>query len=151
MSDAAAAPAPPRLVAVGLLRHGDDRPARYLVTRRARGTHLAGHWELPGGKVEAGESPEQALRRELLEELGVAAEVVRPLTFSHHTYPDRTVLILFYLARTLPGSRPRPLVASELALLTLEEVTELDLPPANRPLLDLLTAPGRTPLDPTEC
>jgi len=138
-----------RLVVVALLRHGDDPPT-YVVTRRHPGAHLGGLWELPGGKVEPGESPEQALRRELLEELGVSAKVVRPLTFSHHTYPDRSVLILFYLARTLPGPDPCARAASALALVTREALIALEMPPANRPLVDLLTDPRRDPLDPLD-
>lgn len=124
----------PKLIAVGLIEHGD----RYVVTRRHAHQHLGGAWELPGGKVEAGESGDEALRREALEELGVMIDVLRPLTFSWYRYPDRTVLLLFYLARTRPGSEPRPLAAAELALLDLDALRALEMPPANLPLKELL-------------
>ncbi len=132
------APAP-SLVVVALLEHGERAgDPTYLVARRPDHAFLGGSWELPGGRVEPGESPEAALVRELAEELGVTAEVVRPLTFSWYRYPDRTVLILFYLARTLPGSTPRPLASSELRLLDRAALLALEMPPANQPLKDLL-------------
>jgi len=134
-------PGPPRIIAVALLEHGDRQgKATYLIARRPAHAHLGGQWELPGGKVEPGESPEQTLRRELREELGVDIEGVSPLTFSWYPYPDRTVLLLFYQARTLPGSRPRALAASELRLVDAGELIALEMPPANEPLRDLLQA-----------
>lgn len=125
---------PPKLIVVGLIEHDD----RYVVTRRHPHQHLGGAWELPGGKVEPGESPEAALQREAMEELGVAIDVVRPLTFSWYRYPDRTLLLLFYLARTRPGAAPRALAAAELTLLDLEALRALEMPPANHPLKELL-------------
>lgn len=56
-----------------------ERDGRYLITRRPEGTHLAGLWEFPGGKLLPGEKPEDALRRELKEELGVGAAVGEPI------------------------------------------------------------------------
>jgi len=130
----------PRLVAAGLVTHlTPGGEPRFIVTQRHPGDHLGGQWELPGGRVEAGESPEEALRRELREELGVEVEVVSPLTFSYHRYPEREVLLLFFRARTVTGGpEPQPLAAARLALLTRSELLALELPPANAPLLEAL-------------
>jgi len=134
------------LVAVGLVAHGErDGAPTYVVTRRPEGVHLAGAWELPGGKVGADESPEIALRRELREELGVAVGPVTPLTFSWFAYPERTVLLLFFSAATVVDSpAPAPLAATELRLVTREELLALELPPANTPLLAALAPPPPT-------
>ena len=123
------------VVAVGLVRDGD----RTIVTRRKAGTHLAGAWELPGGKVEPGESPGDALVRELGEELGVTVETPEPFTFSYWTYPERTVLLLFFRTRLAPGSpAPRALAADALAHLSDDELIALPFPPANAPLIAAL-------------
>lgn len=131
----------PTLIVVGLVRHGSDEhgSARWIVTRRRAGTHLAGAWELPGGKVETGEAPADALSREVREELGVLVAAPEPLTFSHHRYPDRTLLLLFYETSTLAeGAAPQPLAADALRLVTLDELVALEMPPANEPLRRLL-------------
>lgn len=130
------------LVSVGLIQHGEDAggSARYVVTRRPTDAdHLAGQWELPGGKVDPGESPSEALVRELREELGVEISEPRPLTFSWHAYAERTVLLLFFGAKTTAQSpSPQALAATELRLLSRSELLALPWPAANAPLLDLL-------------
>jgi 8-oxo-dGTP diphosphatase len=106
-----------------LIEHG-----RVLLTQRKAGSHLAGAWEFPGGKVEPGEDPRDALTRELLEELGIETAVHEVIDVTFHRYPERAVLLLFYRARRVPrspeprararaprsrGVRPRALVAGE--------------------------------------
>lgn len=73
-----------------------ERGGRVMVCQRRPGVHNGLKWEFPGGKLEAGESPEDALRRELKEELAIDARVGRVMDAIVHRYPDRVVLVLFY-------------------------------------------------------
>ena len=79
------------------------REGRVLLTLRKEGAHLAGLWEFPGGKVERGESPEAAVVRECLEECGIEVGVDGILEVTHHRYPDKEVLLLFYRCSLLSG------------------------------------------------
>jgi 8-oxo-dGTP diphosphatase len=76
---------------------------RFLLSRRAPGSHLGGLWEFPGGAVEDGETPGAALQRELLEELGVEVEVGEPVTFAFNRDRQREVVLLFFKARITRG------------------------------------------------
>src|SRR4051812_571287 len=87
--------APTLLVAAAVVIEGE----RVLLTQRKVGTHLAGAWEFPGGKVQAGEDPRAALVRELREELGIASVVGEIMEVTFHRYPERSVLLLFYETR----------------------------------------------------
>lgn len=69
---------------------------RVLLTKRGDGKHLAGMWEFPGGKLERGESPEDAVVRECREECGIEVEVIDIFDVTHHRYPEKDVLLLFY-------------------------------------------------------
>lgn len=113
------------------------REGRLLLTRREEGSHLAGFWELPGGKVEPGEDPASALRRELREELGVDSEIRDPFAFNYHDYGTRRVLLLTFEARLLgdPGAPGCP----ELGWFAREEITALRTPPADVPIFERLT------------
>ncbi len=122
----------PILVVAGIVvRDGCAR-----LTERVRGTHLAGRWELPGGKVDPGEDPGLALVREWREELDVELADVEPWTFAWHSYPAKTVLILFYRA-TLQGE-PTPREGQRMAWVPLRELGDLPLPEADRAVIDAL-------------
>jgi 8-oxo-dGTP diphosphatase len=145
------ASASPTLVVVGLLTRGDGPGTRFLVARRpADAAHLPGAWELPGGKVEPGEAPAEALVRELSEELGLVGlspAECRPLSFSHHVYAAETrpdgatrpakawLLLCFHVALADAHGEPRPLASDALAWLDRTALLALPMPAANAALL----------------
>lgn len=98
------------LVVAGIL----VRDGKIMISRRPAGAHMGMKWEFPGGKIETGETPEDALRRELMEETGAEVEAVRIYGAKLWAYPEKTVLLLFYMARLLSGE-PRPLEGQTLA------------------------------------
>jgi len=83
-----------------------DADGRVLLTERPAGKSMAGLWEFPGGKIEAGERPEETLIRELNEELGIVVRepCLAPLTFASHTYEDFQLLMPLYVCRRWRGS-----------------------------------------------
>lgn len=116
-----------------------DQDGRVLVQQRPPGKPMAGLWEFPGGKVEAGEVPEAALIRELAEELGIAIDVraLAPAAFASEGLGGRHLLLLLYVAREWEGT-PEPHHASALRWVTLAEMRALAMPPADVPLVDAL-------------
>lgn len=99
-----------------------------LLTRRPEGSHLAGYWEFPGGKVEQGEDPEHALARELLEECGIEVRVLDVLDVTFHAYDEKDVLLLFYECELLTG-QVRDLGVAEHVWCKPEQLGEYDFPP----------------------
>jgi 8-oxo-dGTP diphosphatase len=116
-----------------------DADGRVLLARRPPGRPLAGLWEFPGGKVETGERPEEALIREMSEELGItiAEPCLAPLTFASHTYPEFHLLMPLYACRRWQGTvtaRER----QELAWVRPNRFGEYQMPPADEPLCAML-------------
>ena len=109
----------------------------FLVTRRQPGVHLAGMWEFPGGKIDPDETHEAALRRELLEELGVEADVGERVHRTLHAYADRSIALYFYRC-SLKGT-PRPLLGQDMRWVPRAELLSLGFPPADAELIELLT------------
>jgi 8-oxo-dGTP diphosphatase len=109
----------------------------FLLTRRPSGTHLAGMWEFPGGKVDPGETHAEALRRELLEELDAVVDIGERLYWTRHPYPDRTIELSFY--RAALRSEPRPLLGQEMRWVPRMELASLGFPPADTELIEMLT------------
>jgi 8-oxo-dGTP diphosphatase len=118
-----------------------DTDGRILLAQRPPGRSLAGLWEFPGGKLEAGERPEQALIRELAEELGivVAEPCLAPLTFASHAYEDFHLLMPLYVCRRWEGiATPRE--GQNLAWVRPNRLREYEMPPADAPLIPHLSA-----------
>lgn len=112
------------------------RDGRVLAARRAAGKDQAGLWELPGGKVEPGETPEQALRREIAEELGCEVRLAWLYDTVEHDYPDFHLTMDCYVCSLAPGSEPAadPTVHEELRWLSQDELTDVAWLPADTAL-----------------
>jgi 8-oxo-dGTP diphosphatase len=118
-----------------------DADGRVLLQQRALHRSMAGLWEFPGGKLEPGETPEEALIRELEEELGIQTEsaCLAPAAFASHGLDDSHLILLLYVCRKWRGT-PRPLDASALTWVRPQQMFSLAMPPADKPLIGLLDA-----------
>lgn len=116
-----------------------DADGRVLLAERPAGKSMAGLWEFPGGKVDALETPEQALVRELQEELGITTSVgcLTPLTFASHAYEKFHLLMPLYACRVWQGT-PIPREGQRLVWVRPTEIKNYPLPPADIPLAQLL-------------
>jgi 8-oxo-dGTP diphosphatase len=117
-----------------------DADGRVLIAQRPPGKSMAGLWEFPGGKVEAGERPEESLIRELKEELGidVKEECLAPLTFASHLYPDFHLLMPLYVCRRWEGFVAAQ-EGQQLKWVRPTELRDYPMPPADEPLISHLT------------
>jgi 8-oxo-dGTP diphosphatase len=118
-----------------------DADGRVLLAQRPEGKSMAGLWEFPGGKIEAGETPEQSLIRELEEELGIAVKeaCLAPLTFASHSYESFHLLMPLYVCRRWEGT----VTAREgqaLAWVRPNKLRDYPMPPADIPLIPHLIA-----------
>lgn len=123
------------VVAVALV----DADHRVLLAQRPAEKALGGLWEFPGGKLEPGERPEEALIRELDEELGIAVQeaCLAPLTFASHAYPDMHLLMPLYICRRWSGT-PQPREGQALRWVRPRALRDFPMPPADEPLIPAL-------------
>ena len=117
-----------------------DVDGRVLLAERPAGKSMAGLWEFPGGKVEAGERPEDTLIRELKEELGITVSepCLAPLTFASHSYPDFHLLMPLYVCRRWEGIVTAK-EGQKLAWVRPNRLKDYAMPPADLPLVAHLT------------
>jgi 8-oxo-dGTP diphosphatase len=118
-----------------------DADNRVLIAQRPRGKHLAGLWEFPGGKLVQGERPEDALVRELAEELGITVQAgsLKPLAFASHPYEDFHLLMPLYLCRRWDGL-VAPSEGQAIKWARASELGNYPMPPADLPLIAPLAA-----------
>lgn len=123
------------VVAVALI----DPDNRVLIAKRPEGKQLAGLWEFPGGKVSPGETPEEALRRELREELNieVCERCLAPFTFASHSYGDFHLLMPLFICRNWEGDLA-PQEGQEIAWVRAARLADYPMPPADAPLVPWL-------------
>ena len=116
-----------------------DADGRVLIAQRPAGKSMAGLWEFPGGKVDAGETPEHALVRELHEELGIetAASCLAPIAFASHGYETFHLLMPVFACRKWAGT-PQPREGQTLKWVAPNELSRFPMPPADLPLVGLL-------------
>jgi 8-oxo-dGTP diphosphatase len=129
------APAEKRLVLVAACALLDAEGC-LLIAQRPAGKSMAGLWEFPGGKVEAGERPEETVMREMQEELGISIEeaALAPLVFASHSYPDFHLLMPLFLCGNWKGS-PRANEGQNIAWVRPSELGNYPMPPADLPLI----------------
>lgn len=113
-----------------------DSDNRVLVTKRPDNKSMPGMWEFPGGKIEMGETPEQALIRELEEELGIKtfATCLAPLNFTSHAYDDFHLLMPLYICRKWEGTMQMR-ENQKMKWVRAHALNELEMPPADKPMI----------------
>jgi 8-oxo-dGTP diphosphatase len=113
-----------------------EREGRFLVTRRQPGVHLAGVWEFPGGKCDAGEALSACLARELREELAIEATVGVEIFTITHDYPDRRIELHFFRCESTDD--PAPQLGQDQRWVGKNELDQLEFPPADSELIRML-------------
>jgi 8-oxo-dGTP diphosphatase len=114
-----------------------DSPQQFLIARRQKGKHLEHYWELPGGKVEADESPRQALQRELVEEINIRTISATQFMQVYHRYPDRNILLDTWIVDDYHGDI-MPQEQQALAWIDCDQISAYRFPDADLPILDAL-------------
>src|SRR5215475_11666945 len=110
---------------------------KILITQRLDNVHLAGLWEFPGGKVEAGESLQMALRREIREELGIEIRVDDKVLTLDYDYPTKSVRLHFFYCTVLDGDA-QPLNVADLRWVSAHDIGNYQFPPADAEIINIL-------------
>lgn len=121
-------------IATGIIR---NRQGEIFITRRAADAHMANKWEFPGGKIEEGESPEQALRRELAEETGINVTSATLFESLDYQFPDRHITLWFFLVESWEGE-PWGKEGQPGRWVSQRELIADEFPPANEPVITKL-------------
>ncbi|MDH5376990.1 MAG: Nudix family hydrolase [Gammaproteobacteria bacterium] len=124
-----------------------DKAERIFVAKRPAHLHQGGLWEFPGGKVEAGEVPTQALARELKEEIGIQIEACQPLIQIHHDYPDKSVFLDIFSVTRFQGE-PHGREGQETQWVKKDLLQNLSFPEANWPIMKAVQLPQRLLITP---
>ena len=117
-----------------IIKDGD----KYLIGQRPAHKSQGGLWEFMGGKIEAGETPEQALKRECLEELALEIENERIIDSVVHEYPEKIIRLTLIECNPIKGSEPQALEHQQICWVTIDQMEVIDFCPADRELIDKL-------------
>lgn len=121
-------------IAAGIIRNSAKE---IFITQRDASSHMAGFWEFPGGKIESGETPEQAVIRELQEEVGIDAEAPVLLKTLEHRFPDRIITLYFFLVEEWQGE-PYGKEGQPKRWVKQSELKAEEFPPANEAIVNAL-------------
>ena len=111
-----------------------DEEGKCLIAKRKQGSHLEGLWEFPGGKIEEGESKEDCLQREILEELGLTIKVKAPFMSVEHSYGEKNIRLHSFLCDSVSGDAALN-DHDEIAWITASEFEEYEFAPADIPIV----------------
>ena len=127
-------------VSAGLIRKG----AKYLIAQRRKGSHLAGYWEFPGGKLEQGESLQDCLEREIEEEMGIKIRAGRVVLTIEHAYPDKTISLHVMNGSILSGE-PRAIECQAFQWVEIKDLQDFVFPPPDMKVIAYLCETQEVP------
>ncbi len=133
-------------VVAALIRHPDEVD-KIFITQRKSGQHLENLWEFPGGKVEKGESPFHALKRELFEEVGIEVYSAQPFQSVHHRYPDKSILLDVWQVKSYSG-QAHGRENQNCQWVSISELKNYEFPEADIPVLKALDLPPQLLITP---